>query len=144
MLRDHVRLVLGADGKTARVDGFKEFANRVIGNNSTPGAKNIFYQMFNEENFKQIGTLADGLPDKPVKAGHHWPATLEFPAPIGIIVINLKNTFKGWEPRGDRQCVRIAFKGDVSSKPDPKSPNTSAKIENGEVSGESWLIPRWA
>ena len=66
---------------------------------------------------------------------------LEFPAPIGIIVINLKNTFKEWEPRGGRQCVRIAFKGDVSSKPDPKSPNTSAKIENGEVSGESWFDP---
>jgi hypothetical protein len=140
LLNEHVRVALSADGKTARVDGFKEFANRVIGNGS-PQARNIFYQMFNEDGLKQLGTMAEGLPDNPVKAGDHWPATLEFPAPIGIIVINLKNTFKEWETRAGRQCVRIAFKGDISSKPNPNSPNTSAKLERGDITGETWFDP---
>jgi hypothetical protein len=137
---EQVRLVVDADGKVVKVEGYKEFAGRVIANSPQP-AKAMFYKMFNEDNLKQISTVAGGLPDNPVKPGDHWPFSLEFPNPIGIIVIHTKNTFKEWESRAGRQCVRIAFKGDISSKPDPNSANKSAKLENGDVSGETWFDP---
>jgi len=137
---ERIRLVLDADGRATGVNGFKEFATRVIAN-SDPHAKAVFYQMFNEDNIKKLGTLAEGLPNHPVKAGDHWAVSLEMNNPVGIIVINLKNTFKEWEPRAGRQCVRFAFKGDISSKPGPNSANVSARLGSGTISGQSWFDP---
>jgi hypothetical protein len=139
LFSERVRLVVNAAGKAIRVDGFKEFANRVIGDGD-PHAKAVFHQMLNEDRLKEFGTVAEDLPDHAVKAGDHWLVNLELPIPIGIIDIHLKDTFKNWESHAGRQCVRIAFKGDFSTKPG-SSANTSAKIENGDISGETWFDP---
>ena len=135
-----VRLVLDTEGKVTRVEGVNELVGRVTGN-GPPQIKGMFKQMFNEDSLKQLGTVAEGLPDYPVNVGDHWPVNLELPNAIGIIVIHLTDTFKEWESRGGRQCVRIAFKGDISSRPGPNSANASAKLENGDISGETWFDP---
>jgi hypothetical protein len=140
MIGEHVRLVMSADAKLIKVDGFDAFVGRVTAN-SQPQAKGMFKQLFNQDTFKQLGMFDGDMPDQPVKPGDHWPVNLEFSNPIGIIVINTRNTFKEWESHGGRQCVRIAFKGDISSKPSPTSANTSAKIERGDISGETWFDP---
>lgn len=140
LIGERVRLVLDAEGRVVRVDGYDAFVDRVAGSRQAQ-MKAMFRQMFSEDNLKQIGSVADGLPDHPVKAGDHWPVNLELPNPIGIIVIHLKDTFKGWESRAGRQCVRIAFEGDIASKPGPNSANTSARLEKGVISGQTWFDP---
>jgi hypothetical protein len=101
----------------------------------------MVFTEFNEDSFKQLGMFAEGMPDHPVKAGDHWTHNLEISNPIGIIVINTKNTFKEWQSHAGRQCVRIAFKGDISSKPGPTTANASARLGSGTISGQTWFDP---
>lgn len=140
LIGEHVRLVLDANGKVTKVEGFDAFAGRVMGNGQSQ-AKAMFKQMFNEDSFKQLGMFAEGMPDHAVKAGDHWTENLEMSNPIGIIVIHTKNTFKEWEAHAGRQCVRIAFQGDISSKPGPTSGNVSTKLGSGTISGQTWFDP---
>jgi hypothetical protein len=136
----HVRLLMDADGKVTRVEGFNELAARVVGNGQ-PQAKAMFNQMFSEDSFKQLGMFAESMPNHPMKAGDRWTVNLELPNPIGIIVINSKNTFKEWESHAGRQCIRIEYQGNIYSKPGPTSTNVPVKIEKGKISGNTWFDP---
>jgi hypothetical protein len=140
LIGEHVRLLVSADAGLIKVDGLDAFIGRVAGSGQSQ-ARGMFKQIFNEEIFKQLSMSDDDTPDHPLKAGDHWPVNLEITSPLGIIVINMKNTFKEWESHAGRQCVRIAFKGDISSKPNPNSANTPGKIEGGTISGQTWFDP---
>ena len=63
-------------------------------------------------------------------------------ASIGTLTMDMKYTFKNWEPHGGRQCAHVEATGDISSK------NVSAamvgaavEIEKGNISGEFWFDP---
>jgi hypothetical protein len=140
LIGEHVRLLVSADARSIKVDGLDAFTDRVAGNGQSP-ARGMFKQIFNEEIFKQLSMSDDDTPDHPLNAGDHWPVNLEIPSSLGIIVIHMKSTLKEWESHAGRQCVRIAFKGDISSKPNPNSANTSGKIEGGTIFGQTWFDP---
>jgi hypothetical protein len=140
MIGEHIRLLTDADGKVEKVEGFEELAKRMTVN-SPPQRQALFRRMFNEDSFKQLGTIGQGMPDHPVKVGDSWTVKMEVPNAIGIIVLNLKNTLKAWEQHDGRQCARWNYKGDISSKPGETTANSSVKIESGKLSGEVWFDP---
>ena len=95
--------------------------------------------MFSEEILKQYGSFAGLLPDKPVSAGDAWSVSRQEVSPIGLVKVDVKFTFKGWEQHGDRKCAHITGSGRIWSQKDPANPNNSFEIKKGETSGDVWF-----
>jgi len=138
-----VRLHLTADarGKMTKVVGFDQLRAQLAG--AQPQVRSMIEGLFNEENLQQLCSFpADLQPDVPVKIGDTWPAHMEMPDPVGLMVMDLKCTLKDWEPQGDRSCVRVDFQGDISSKPPANGRPAATKIDGGTISGKAWLDPQ--
>ena len=135
-----LRCTTDARGRMTKVDGFTELQERMAGGNSQ--VKAMLEQFFNEVNLRQMFSCATGLSaDDPVHEGDTWPVHLETPDPLGLMVIDGNCTLKGWEPQGDRHCVRVEYLGSVSSQPDPNGSANPSKITAGTVSGKAWVDP---
>jgi hypothetical protein len=140
LLGARIRCFTDANGKVTKLEGFSELRARMTGNQ--PETRATLEAMFNETNLKQMCDFVAALqPEEPVKIGDTWPVHLEMPDPVGLMVVNLNCTLKGWEPQDNRQCVRIEYQGEVSSQPAATSQTSPARIDDGTVSGKAWFDP---
>jgi hypothetical protein len=140
LLGARIRCLMDASSKATKLEGFDELSARMSGNQ--PQVKAMLESVFNETNLKQMFDFAAALqPDGPVKIGDTWPVHLEMPDPVGLMVVNLNCTLKGWEPQDNRPCLRIDYQGKVTSKSAPTGQSSPSKINDGAVSGKAWFDP---
>jgi hypothetical protein len=140
MLGARVRCFIDASGRVTKFEGFKELRTRMTG--AQPQLRAMLEAMYNETNLKQLCDFAAALqPADAVNIGDTWPVHLEMPDPVGLMVINMNCTLKDWEPQGDNQCVRIEYKGDLSSKTPENGKVSPTQIQDGTVSGKAWFDP---
>jgi len=135
-----VKFLTDATGKIESVEGFKEVLDRIT-EGSSAMEQGMMKGMFSEDNFKEMYSAAQGLPDKPVKIGDTWPLKLEVPlGPLGTVILNSQYTFKGWEQHGGHKCAVLQFTGTLSSASEPGSAG-GMTIDNGKTTGKTWFDP---
>lgn len=140
MVGTRVRCYIDSSGNVTKFEGFKELKARMSA--APPQVRAILEGMFNEVNLKQLCDFAAALqPADAVNVGDSWPAHLGMVDPVGLMVINLNCIFKDWEQKGKHQCVRIEYKGDVSSKPPENGQASPTQITGGTVTGKAWFDP---
>ena len=142
MVGQKVTLQLDASNNVERVEGMKEFTERIFGN--ADAGPNPMAAMFNEDYFKQMMSQGRELPAQPVKAGATWPSSFEVNmGPLGRVTLNLTYTFKGWEQREKRRCAALTFTGSIGANAgDPSSPfGAMMSVAGGQCSGKSWFDP---
>jgi hypothetical protein len=136
-----IRCLTDADGKVVKAEGFDALAASL--DKGDPQTKAMMQSMFTGTNLiKLFDNIAAVQPDEPLKIGDSWPVHLELEAPgtTGII-INAHCQLADWDLEEGRECVRIEFKGDISSKPDAPGEASLAKIKSGTMSGHAWFDP---
>jgi hypothetical protein len=108
------RLMTDARGKVVRVEGLKEVMES-IRSKAPEMMGGMLEGMINEENIKQMGATAQGLPAKPVKVGDTWPEKQEIAlGSLGNLVVNMTMTFKGWETFKGVRCARLDHTGTLT------------------------------
>jgi len=136
------RCHLDASNAVEKVEGVKEFAEKVAGPNA--GGRNPATDMFNEEYFKQMMNWARDLPAGPVKPGDTWKSSRDLSmGPVGQAALDLTYTFKGWEQHDKRRCALLEFDGPVTGKAaGTNSPfGVTMSVVGGRASGKSWFDP---
>jgi Family of unknown function (DUF6263) len=137
MVGAHIKFLTDASGKVDKVEGLEEFLNQISGGNPA-----MMQSMFNEDALKRFCDFAMALPGRSVKVGDSWPVTKEVKmGAMGEMAMNLKCTFKGWEQHDGRKCARIAYTGDVTSKPGAADAPMKVDIQSGKIGGEAWFDP---
>jgi hypothetical protein len=135
------RLVTDAQGELVRVEGLKE-AKEKLASLVPPMMAGMLDGMLSEDSVKQMGALAQGLPNKPVKAGDSWPHKSEVPlGPLGKMQVAMTMTCKGWETLEGRRCVRIDHTGTLSAQAGDGTNMISLVSLAGDTQGQSWFDP---
>lgn len=135
-----IKFLTDAAGKIESVEGFKELLER-ISEGSSALEQGMIKGMFTEDNFKEMYSAGQGLPDKPVKIGDTWPLKVEMAlGPLGSVVVNSQYTFKGWEQHNNHKSALLEFTGTISSVSDPAA-GGGVTIDNGKTSGKVWFDP---
>jgi len=139
MVGGHLTYQIDADGKVAKVIGMEDFFARV----STGGANGqaMVKGMLSEDMLKQFTMRGQGLPEKPVKIGDHWPYHMDMnTGPAGKIKMDMQYTFMGWQQHDNRKCALLEYAGDMGSVSGSTGP-VNVSIEKGKISGDSWFDP---
>lgn len=139
---------LGPDGKITKVEGVKEFAEKVLNANPNPQARQMVAGMLNEDMLKQnfaANLEHQWLPEKPVKIGDSWTHEQKLPlGPLGNLAIELKYTFTRWESIEGVRCVALEFAGTMAGTP-PKAQQPQAQMRfnsfDGSLDGTTWFDP---
>ncbi len=140
LVGSRIKFLTDVSGKIEGVEGFKEVLDR-ISEGSSALEQGMIKGMFSEDNFKEMDSAAQGLPDKPVKIGDTWPIKVEMAlGPLGSVVLNSQYTFKGWELHHDHKCVLLEFTGVLTAVSGPGAADGMA-IDNGKTSGKMWFDP---
>jgi hypothetical protein len=142
MVGQKLTLLFDASNTVERVEGMKEFQQKVFGNSD--GSSNPMAAMFNEDSVKQLVSQGRDLPAQPVKPGATWPSKFEVTmGPLGKVTLDLTYTFKGWEQREQRRCAALTFTGSIGANMgDPSNPvGAMMSVAGGQCSGKSWFDP---
>jgi len=142
MIGQKVKLLLDASNNVERVEGMKEFTEKVFG--KSEGSPNPMASMFNEDYFKQLVSQARNFPTQPVKPGATWPSKFDVVmGPLGKVPLDLTYTFKGWEQHEKHRCAALDFAGSIgASTGDPSSPmGAMLAASGGQCSGKAWFDP---
>jgi hypothetical protein len=136
---------MGVSNEVERMEGVDELVNRIkVSEADTVGAS--LKGMFNASYLKELMNAYHYLPSKPAQPGDRWQVHSEFPVgPMGgmIMVRDYKFSFRSWEMRGKRNCVRMEFQGSITSKLDstPTPSDVPVSSLNGDSSGVLWFDP---
>jgi hypothetical protein len=140
MVGAHLKYILDANGKLTKIEGMDDFLAQMSGGD--PASAAMIKGLMSEDTLKQLVSRGQGLPDKPVSVGDHWPVNLEVNAgQAGIMKMNMIYTFKGWDQHDGQKCALVDFTGDISSKPNPGTNGIDIKVEKGKIAGKTWYDP---
>ena len=141
MLGESLKAEIGPDGRYLSVTGMKNIIDKV--DKEVTG--NMFWQQMKmgmtDESFgtQMINARAGMLPEKEVKVGDTWNATLRDKLPmIGTLVREMKCTLKGVDKKDGRTLATVEFEGKISSEPAKEGAGATpmnAKIDSGETKG---------
>jgi Family of unknown function (DUF6263) len=137
----HVRFLTDANGKIEKMEGYKEFMDKLTA--GTPQSMQMMFEgMFREEMLRQFGAGAEVLPDKAIKPGDTWPHTKETISEVlGKVSTQSKFTFAGWEQHGGKNCAVVTSTGDMMSIAPPGTNSNVTTIENGKLKSKFWFDP---
>jgi hypothetical protein len=130
----------GPNGEYQRMEGLDELRNRAQANARQEG-RGLFDAMFNEDALKQYCAFADSMPGHPVKVGDSWRLKKDISNRIGVLSLNLKYTFKDWQPFNQRNCAHVELSGDISTKSISVAAGAEVDIEKGTISGQFLYDP---
>jgi hypothetical protein len=149
---------LSSENSVTRVDGVKEFADRIPGNNNnavrgTAGA--VLGRFFNQQFYREFVEMGM-LPKDPVKIGDQW--TVSRQANAGLwgtsSLIEITYRFRGWQQHEGTNCARVDFSGTFKPNTVARTnqqalrritagPN-SGSLEEGTITGQAWFNPELA
>ena len=139
---------LGADGKIQKVEGVKEFADKVLSANPNPQARQMVASMLNEDTLKKSfaqNIEHEWLPKKPVKVGDSWTHKQELPlGPMGNLAIELQYSFTRWEDVEGVRCAVLEFEGTMAGtppQPQQAQPQMRFNSFDGSLDGTTWFDP---
>jgi hypothetical protein len=140
MVGAHVGYLTGADGKVEKVVDYQGFIDQI--SSGSPEAGAMIKSMFSEDTLKQMGMSSQGLPSKPVRVGESWPFHQEITiGMLGVMVVDMKIKFKGWEEHAGHHCAVLTSTGDVKNRPDNGPAAMKIQIEKGTTEGTTWFAP---
>jgi hypothetical protein len=135
-----LKLLTTPSGKLDRVEGCEE-VRRQMTKNAPPMYAAMIDGMFGENLVEQLGIIPKYLPEKPVGVGDQWPLRVESSSgQMGTINLSGTTTFKDWEKRQDRNCVRLESTGRLWSVPKPGT--TPPASVSGDFNSVVWFDPK--
>jgi Family of unknown function (DUF6263) len=137
-------MLLDESNNVEKVEGMDKLKSALL-ERASPQAKAVMNGMISEDTYKQMAELGKGLPPGPVQPGDTWPVQKEISmGSMGKMVLDLHYSFKGWEPRANRQCALLEFSGNMTSNgiaPAAGPGGVEMKVEDGKISGQTWFDP---
>jgi hypothetical protein len=146
--------LISSDDKVLQVAGVSELIARATaespGDNPPPGrraplrgaATTLLTGIYNEDGIKQMVEFTRVSPET-AHVGDSWPANREISSPmVGKFMLNMTNTFRGWQDHDGKKCARIEFTGTIDS-----SENGAAQkpmrmtVQDGTLKGRYWFSP---
>lgn len=122
--------------RVVRVDGGKEFNDRVgSGRNVRGAAGAVINKFFNQQFYRDLVEMSF-LPTNPVRVGDSWTVTQR--SGPGLYDVNgapLTYTFRGWQVREGTNCARLDFTGTTKAA----SGSTNKGREEIEINGAIWF-----
>jgi hypothetical protein len=136
-----LKMLTNRKGAVEKVEGLKEFTDK-LGTDLPPQAQGLLQGMLSEDSIKHMGTVPEGLPDKPVKIGERWPLKQEFSlGQMGKLTVTLQFTFKGWENRDQRRCAVLEHIGTITGAPGSGGGPLTMSITGGDTKGRTLFDP---
>jgi len=143
-----LRAVIGAriqyftdvEGRVAKMEGVDELTRRIAAA-AGPKEEAFFKQMFSQDTLRRYVSFADAMPNQMVNIGDSWPLKEDLSSSVGDMALNVKYTFKNWEPYGRRKCAHIVGQGHISSKSTSTTSGATVEIENEDISSDFWFDP---
>jgi hypothetical protein len=150
--------LVSAENKVLKVEGVEELFARVDSPDPATAppragrrgpnrgaATGMLRGMYNEDIIKQMLEFSSGMP-KTVRIGESWVVNSELPQPmIGILILNMTNTFRGWQQHDGKKCVRVEFAGTIASQEggtaDKRGGPVSITVHDGIIAGHYWFSP---
>ena len=132
-----IRYEMDGDSKAQKIEGLSELQRRAMANATSqisPQAQPVLQFMLDDATFKRFGSLGDTLPNCSLRIGEHSQITEDIGTPVGFPMMDMDYTFKGWELRDGKQCVRVGVQGTVSGDGQPIA-------QKGTMSGDVWFDP---
>jgi hypothetical protein len=155
MIGGKIQVLVSPDNKVLKVEGMEDLFARV--NAPDPAgtqpagrrpanravATGMLRGMYNEELIKQMIEFSAGMPET-VRVGQSWPVNREVPQPmIGTLILNMTNTFRGWQEHEGKKRARVEFVGTIASKEDGTADKgavpVSISILGGTLAGHYWF-----
>jgi RNA polymerase sigma factor (sigma-70 family) len=136
----HIQYFTDANGSVEKVEGVDDLLSRTAGTGKSP-VQAVFREIFNENTLKQYGNLAELMPNRTVNIGDQWSLKKDVPSLSGVLTLDMKLTFKNWEPLNGRQCAHIQMAGTLSTKTISTASGAAVAIKKGEISGDVWFDP---
>jgi len=130
-----------AGGRVEKVQGLDEL-HVWIDALATPMEKAIFGQMFDENTLKQHLSFGDLMPDHPVKIGESWSSVKNFTSATGLLAIDMKFTFKGWEQYGGHRCAHILQADKILPSNGSTPAGVQIEFQKGTISSDIWFDPQ--
>ncbi len=124
--------------KVIRVDGGKEFNDRVgSGRNVRGAAGAVINKFFNQQFYRDLVEMSF-LPTNPVRVGDSWTVTQRSgPGLYDANGAGLTYTFRGWQFREGTNCARLDFTGNTKAA----AGSTNKGREEIEITGAIWFSP---
>ncbi len=122
--------------RVVRLDGGKEFNDRVgSGRNVRGAAGAVINKFFNQQFYRDLVEMAF-LPTNPVRVGDSWTITQRSgPGLYDVNGASLTYTFRGWQVREGTNCARLDFTGTTKGA----SGSTNKGREEIDINGAIWF-----
>jgi len=140
MIGTRIQYFTDAQGVVEKLEGLDALKSR-INAAAQPQQQAVFNELFSEDTLKQYGSFAEALPKRTVAPGESWHVKKDISSSIGVLTLDMKYTFKNWEPHDGRQCAHVAEVGKILTKNVSTATGMAVEITNGNISGEFWFDP---
>ena len=140
LVGSRIKCLTDAHGKVREMEKFDEFLQNVAATGGATGAATL-QSLYNQDSLKELCSVADSLPDHPVKPGDSWNArrTMDAP-PLGKLNVDQTFTFSAWETHHGRLCAALDYAGSITSSGEVGSvKGMTIKLENGTTAGKAWF-----
>lgn len=131
---------LSPSNKILRVDGTKEFNDRIGSNRNVRGAAGaVLNKFFSQQYYRDLIEMSF-LPTNPVRVGESWIVRLR--SGLGLYnnaPTDLTYTFRGWQFHEGTNCARFDFAG--NNRSDSASGRGTSSSEDTEIEGTIWFSP---
>ena len=134
---------LSPANRVLRVDGTKEFTDRIGASRNVKGAAGaVLNKFFNQQFYRDLVEMAF-LPTNPVRIGESW--TIRTRSMAGLynnMTVDLTYTFRGWQVHENTNCARFDFTGNTQPKRSTTTGRTpTSSSEEAEIEGTVWFSP---
>ena len=143
-----LRCLVSPENTVLKVEGLDELAARVESPGAAANGRRAPMQqaagmmirgIYNEGVVKQMLEFSTGIP-KSLRVGESWPVNREIAQPmIGTLVLNITNTFRGWQEHDGKKCARVEFVGTIETK--NAGGASPMSLRDGSIAGHYWFSP---
>jgi hypothetical protein len=135
---------LSPANRVLRVDGTKEFNDRIGTSRNVKGAAGAVLNKFLNQQFYRDLVEMSFLPTNPVRVGESWTVRMRSVAGLYTgAAVDLTYTFRGWQTHENANCARFDFTG--NTRPTRSTSNnrtsTTSSSEEAEIEGTVWFSP---
>jgi hypothetical protein len=131
---------LSPANRVLRVDGTKEFNDRIGTSRNVKGAAGAVLNKFLNQQFYRDLIEMSFLPTNSVRIGESW--TVRMRSLAGLYTsgaVDLTYTFRGWQEHENTNCARFDFTG--NTRPTRSTSNNRTSSEEAEIEGTVWFSP---
>lgn len=135
---------IGADGTVSKIDGIDTLRAHLRATVTNARQRTMFEQLFDENTLKRYGSFSEMSPDHPVNVGDSWSKSIDTSTGAGVMTVDMKYTFEGWEEHDSHNCAHLQVRGTIKNKDQPAATGMRGRafdVQKGQLTGDVWFDP---